>query len=224
MGFTDSPATMSFSFMDSVRLTFLVLACLFSWAQASAQEEAGSDALAQPESGLVVPDNYKLRPGDSVQVMVYGEPDLSFAQNIDASGRVMLPLAGSLRLEGRTTREAEEILRLAYIEGEILIAPHVSLQVTGYSPRQFYIFGEVNAPGVKAFPLDATSLDILQVLSMAGSFTDLARRNRVRITRVESDGNESSIVVDAEKLMTGSGDTTVRIFPNDRIFVPQRIW
>ncbi len=210
--------------MDSVRLTLLVLACFFCGASASAQEGAEAEALTQPEAALAVPDNYKLRPGDSIQVLVYGEPDLSFGQHIDTSGRVMLPLAGPLTLEGRTTREAEAALRAAYIEAEILIAPHVSLQVTGYSPRQFYIFGEVHAPGVKAFPLDATSLDILQVLSMAGSFTDLARRNRVRITRVEADGNENTLVVDVDKLMTGSGDTTIRIFPNDRIFVPQRIW
>ena len=59
---------------------------------------------------------------------------------------------------------------------------------------------------------------------MTVPFPALARRNRVRITRVEADGNENTLVVDVDKLMTGSGDTTIRIFPNDRIFVPQRIW
>ncbi|MCC5805505.1 MAG: polysaccharide export protein [Opitutales bacterium] len=177
-----------------------------------------------PGASLAVPDNYKLRAKDSVQVIVFGEGDLSFAQAIDSDGKVMIPLAGPLRLEGLTLREAERALRETFINEQILVSPHISVRVTGYSPRQFYIFGEVTNPGVKDFPLDATSLDVLQALSLAGSFTDLARRGNVRVTRTQPDGSEENFTVDVDRLMRGRGETEVRIFPDDRIFVPTRFF
>lgn len=187
------------------------------FATSARAEEASGEALS-------VPDNYVLRAKDSVQVIVFGEGDLSFAQAIDSEGKVILPLAGPLKIKGLTLREAERAVRDTFVSEEILVSPHISLRVTGYSPRQFYIFGEVSQPGVKNMPLDSASLDILQALSMAGSFTDLARRNNVRVTRTREDGSERSFTVDVDRLMRGSGDNEVRIFPDDRIFVPARLF
>lgn len=179
-----------------------------------------------PES-YAVSDNYVLQPRDSVTVLVFGESELSTTQMIDSDGRIIMPLVGEIRLKGLTPRQAERHIGERFKQEQILVNPHITLRLAGFAERQFYIFGEVRSPGVKNFPLDATSLDILQALTMAGSFTEMARPQRVRVTRTGRDGTEENIIVNVERLMRGEGESSednIRIFPDDRIFVPQRIW
>lgn len=182
-------------------------------------------AVAQERSPERAPENYILRPKDSISITIFNEGDLSTAQMLDSDGKVILPLVGPIRLAGMTTRQAERAVAQLYIEEEILVSPHVTVRLTAYAELQFYIFGEVRSPGVKTFPVGTTSLDILQVISMAGSFTELARPNNVRVTRVAEDGTETTFTIDAERLMRGTASeaaSKVRILPEDRIFVPQR--
>ncbi len=74
-----------------------------------------------------------------------------------------------------------------------------------------YISGEVNRPG--AYPCDRDTT-VLKMISMAGSFTGIAAKSRVRINRV-LDGRQ-------QVLRNVSLDTPV--FPNDVIEVPESLF
>lgn len=173
--------------------------------------------------------NYRLGKLDQVQITVFDEPDLSVAQRISGEGTVRIPLIGELKLGGLSIRKAETLIETSYIDNQILKNPIVSVRVIDYAPKEISILGAVGSPGKLPFPTEVTSLDIVDVISKVGGFTQVARADSVRITRVGEDGREIIFTVNVESMITGrgkrSGDSTrVPVYPGDVIWVPERMF
>ena len=173
---------------------------------------------------------YTLRPGDSVEVRVFNEPDLATVQKLDPEGVVVIPLLGRTELANLTLREAETHLEKRFIEEEYLIAPQVTVTVANYADLVFYIFGEVRQPGAKTFPEGKQSLDILEAITMAGDLTQYAKRSEILIRRpLPGQNREEEIIVNLEAILRGGNSSGTRtelekVYPNDRIFVPERLF
>ncbi len=84
--------------------------------------------------------------------------------------------------------------------------------------ENFYIIGQVKSP--KSYILPGRDLSLVEAISMAGGFTDIAARNRTRIIRVD-DGVEKIIEVRVDDITrAGKKIQDVIIQPNDVIVVP----
>jgi len=79
--------------------------------------------------------------------------------------------------------------------------------------RYFYVDGEVRTPGEKVYPGQMT---LAKAISVAGGFTDFARKSRVRVTR----GNKTEVINGAKAIYDPSYD--VPIYPGDKIYIPRR--
>ena len=148
-----------------------------------------------------------LGPGDRVQVTVFGHEDLSGELEIDARGRLSLPLGSAVVAQGLTIDELESAI-VDSLRPDYLVDPRVTAQLV--SLRPFYILGEVNAPGSYPYASDMT---IMKAVAIAGGFTPRARSKRVVIRRVV-DGEETEVAAEDE--------TVVR--PGDVIEVPERFF
>ena len=201
-------------------LVLYVSACIYlSAATGIAQEDNSVDPAAF----------YKLQPGDNVQIIVFNEPDLTVTQKLDPDGVVIVPLLGRTPLAALNLREAEERLEQLFISEEYLIHPQVTVTITKYADQVFYIFGEVRSPGAKTFPEGKQTLDILEAITLGGDLTQYAKRSELLIRRpIEGENREEKIEVDLDKVLRGNNnpDTTelIKIYPNDIIFVPERIF
>jgi polysaccharide export outer membrane protein len=133
------------------------------------------------ERPSVVPYNqvhvYRLGSGDQIRVVVFDQPTLSTSYKIDASGNVSIPLAGTLRAEGKTTRQVENSISTALKDKGIMDDPKVSVEVAVYRP--FSILGEVKAPG--RFPF-SPGMTIDDAVALAGGYTIHADQNAIRVT------------------------------------------
>ncbi|MGA1204702.1 MAG: polysaccharide biosynthesis/export family protein [Opitutales bacterium] len=174
------------------------------------------------------PDFHRLQAGDTVQIMVFNEPDLSTAQKLDPEGVVIVPLLGRTPLAGLTLREAETRLEELFISEEYLIHPQVTVTISTYADKVFYIFGEVNQPGAKTFPPGKQSLDILEAITMGGDLSQYAKRSEIIIRRpVKDEDREEKITVDLESILRGNKANSIdllKIYPDDIIFVPERLF
>src|SRR5436190_22925133 len=75
------------------------------------------ESLNAPAGAPTTPDpSYHLTPGDTIQVSVYEEPDLSAMQTIAHSGEIRLPLIGDIILGGKSVRDAEKWIESTYIK------------------------------------------------------------------------------------------------------------
>ena len=147
----------------------------------------------------------KLQPGDKIKITVYGEDKLSGDFQLDQSGQISLPLAGTITAQGLTQTELEKALARKF-RSEYLKDPKVTVTIATLQP--YYIMGEVTKPG--EYPYQS-GLNVLTALAIAGGPTYRANRNTVEIQRHgETSMHDYPI------------STTVPIFPGDVIKVPER--
>ena len=79
--------------------------------------------------------------------------------------------------------------------------------------------GQVKQPG--SFLYLEKDITLVEAISMAGGFTNIAARNRTRIVRME-DGEEKIIEVKVDAITkSGMKGHDVRILPGDVIIVPE---
>lgn len=192
-----------------------------------AADPAPAPAAAAP---LVATDpNYRLSAGDTITITIYHEPDLTVLQTIARSGEVRLPLIGEVILTGQSVREAERTLEKTYRDRQFLRQPVVNLVVTSYFPREVSVLGAVRTPGTVIFPRDVTSLDIVEVITRVGGFLPISKADAVTLTRRTPDGKETVTVIDLENTISGRhqsgrGRIDLKIYPGDRLWVPERLF
>lgn len=124
-----------------------------------------------------VPSKYLLGAGDTIEVLVYQEPDLRTVTKVNQSGFINLPLVGQVKLEGLTietaTEEIEKQLRDGY-----LVYPDVTLIIREYRP--FFIHGEVKHPGSYKYQAE---INLEQAIAMAGGLKDRASNSEWNVWR-----------------------------------------
>jgi len=183
-------------------------------------------------SVLKDPTGYKLRPGDKIKIMIQGEKDCSTELTLSNDGTVALPLAGDVRLVGRNKKEAQQAIEKEYIKSLIFARPKAYINIIQYSERVVFLTGSVNRKGPYNFPPEVEAMNIVEVIARAGGFSDIAKKNRVFVTRTFFDekgspSNTKTYEVDVEALSSGLllGNSAKRfwIYPGDRIDVPERL-
>jgi polysaccharide export outer membrane protein len=175
-----------------------------------------------PPVGEPAMPTYRLVVGDLVEVTIFDEPNLSVAQRIDAAGQINLTLVGPVVLAGRTVREAEEFVAGVYVENRILRRPMATVRVLEYALREVSVNGEVNNPGMLAFPKEVGSLDIVELISRSGGLTRRANGRRVQVTRIGPNGEPFVIEVNVDDLIERGRGVRVVILPGDVLYVPAR--
>src|SRR5688572_31800543 len=116
------------------------------------------------------PAEYVAGPQDVLNIVVFGEEDLTKTVALDADGTFDYPYIGRVKAGGLTARRiAEEIARR--LRETYYVNPQVSVEVAKYRSQNVIVLGHVHAPG--RYPL-AGSMSVLEVLAAAGSPTSAA--------------------------------------------------
>jgi len=152
-----------------------------------------------------------LRRGDKVSIAIRDIPNPQDIRDvIDNLGCVNLPLIGTMKIEGRTTSEAENVIEDAYIRGGYY--KKINVIVVG-GEEEYFISGEVKREGKYSI---SPGLTLLQALAEAGGYTDYAKKSEVMIKRAGV-----KLILDAQKIATGK-DKDPPIEAGDVIIVPRR--
>jgi polysaccharide export outer membrane protein len=162
-----------------------------------------------------VEDSYSIKPGDELNVSVWGEEDLNQDVLIRPDGGFSFPLAGDLRALGKTVEQIRVELseRLAkYIPNLV-----VTVSVTAINGNRIYVLGQVNDPGT--FIMNP-SLDVMQALSLAGGTTPFAKVDEIRIIRRTEKG-QSTLTFSFSDVSRGRNlDQNVVLESGDVVVVP----
>ncbi len=158
-----------------------------------------------PDLGPDVVTPYVLGPGDTLQIMVYDQTDLTGSYRISDSGFVSIPIVGAIAAQGLTLEQLQKRLT-ERLEAKVVKSPDVTLQVTEYRP--FFILGEVKNPG--SYPY-VPNITVLTAVAIAGGFTFRASQNEVSVTR-QADG----------KAREAKASRAARVLPGDTIYVFER--
>lgn len=162
----------------------------------------------------------QLGPGDSVNVQVYGQPDLSTTQYVADDGTLSIPLAGNVAVAGLSPSQASSRIETALKNAKILVDPHVTITVAQSRSQRVSVLGQVGTPGRYAIESNTSILDLL---AQAGGIT-AGGSDIVYVLRQDKNGKETRYPVDLKGLASAGGNgafPAVALQGGDSVFVPK---
>jgi polysaccharide export outer membrane protein len=164
--------------------------------------------------GVADRDHYVIGCEDVLYIHVWKEDTLSRSVPVRMDGNISLPLIRDIKAAGLTPLQLEAAIteRLkGFFEN-----PTVSVTVMETNSFKVYVSGEVIRPGVYRLRSETT---ILQIIPMAGGFTEWAKQKKILVIRKEN-GKEKRFTVDYKKAMKGDDPSSnVILKPGDTIVV-----
>lgn len=216
--------------MKSIPKT-LPLLLLFVVGHLFAQDEGGGSSNSSGTSGgsgggassvgMVVGENYVLKPSDVLQVEVYQEEDLNKSVRVEGDGSVALALVGKVKVSGMTVAEAQSLITDLY-NRDYLVDPQVSLLVVNFSMKVVRILGSVNSPGVVQIPPDR-ELTLTEAIAGVNGISRLGNPKSLTIKRVDENGRARQMEVNFSKIVTDPDMKDIVLQEGDTIWVPERI-
>lgn len=165
-------------------------------------------------------EQYVIGPGDSLQVAVRDNPDLSTSVGVRPDGQITTPLVEDVQASGLTPTELARAMEEEL--SRYLRDPIVTVMVTGFSgpyDRQVRVIGQAAEPQALQYREDMTVMDVMIAV---GGITDFAAGNRAVIARQE-DGETEQYRVRLDDLING-GDISANVDmqPGDTLVIPER--
>ncbi|ABC64770.1 polysaccharide biosynthesis/export family protein [Erythrobacter litoralis] len=141
----------------------------------------GVSELPMPvRSDLVAPDRLALiGPLDTINVDVFGVRELSREVQVDSSGRISMPLVGTLEAGGKTSSELAKDIE-GELAGRYVRNPQVTVNIRSSVSQFVAIDGQVVEPGL--YPV-TNQLTLMRAIASAKGLTEFARQDDVVILR-----------------------------------------
>jgi len=186
--------------------------CGASGAQAPATGQA-----ARPPLAATTPSSstYRIGAGDTLQLFVWKEPELTREVTVRIDGKISVALLGDVQAAGRTPAELGDDVTNGL--KRFLAAPVVTIAVSQPHSTRFFVLGMVGRPG--EFPMSGPTT-VVQALAVAGGFRDYAKTNEIVILRGQ--GRASTFVrVNYDRLVSGKDSSqNIPLEPGDTVLVP----
>lgn len=206
--------------MSRTRLTdlgrALLLGSLLSMLAACAgtQEVEGVPAAVPVEQS-----EYRLGPGDTLQVFVWNHPELTVTVPVRPDGMISTPLIAGVPAEGKTATQLAKDLEAAL--AEYVRNPTVSVMVTsfvGAYADQIRVVGQAAEP--RSLPYRA-NMTLLDVMIAVGGLAEFAAGNRAVLVR-QQDGKTTRTTVRLRDLLDkGDISANLPMRPGDVLIIPE---
>jgi polysaccharide export outer membrane protein len=177
--------------------------------------QAPSEVVPSPASA---PHIIQLGPGDTVNIQVYGQNDMTTTAYVADDGTISVPLAGAVQIGGLSPSEGAQRIEKSLKDKGILLDPHVTLTVTLSRSQRVSVLGQVAKPG--QYPIEANT-SIFDLLALAGGALDTGS-DVIYVMRADASGAIQRYPIN----LKGFADNRNSI-PNqalkggDEIFVPR---
>lgn len=159
---------------------------------------------------------YRLYPGDEVELAVPSAPELNKTLIVQPDGRISPPLLQPVMVADLTLTEAADKLSRAY--SQQLLRPAVNLNIKTTAPIRVFVGGQVDKPGVYEMVGD---MNAAQALIMAGGPRTSARGGEAIVIRRGANGTTLMRRVDLGRALRAPGSDAIPLRRMDIIYVPR---
>lgn len=177
---------------------------------------------AQPAPAGQPPDttaNYIIGPGDTLQVFVWRNPELTVTIPVRSDGKVSTPLIEDMVAAGKTPSQLARDMEARLTE--YIRSPQVNIIVTSSQNTfsQVTVIGQVRNPQSVAYREGMTLLDVMLAV---GGLTEFAAGNRARLVRKDASGQAVETKVRLDDLVRkGKIKENRDVKPGDVLIVPE---
>ena len=131
-------------------------------------------------------DQYKINPGDIIEISVWDEENMQRVVKILPDGTFSYPLIGIVDSINHTPGTLQTAI--AEKLSEFFTAPEVLVTVNSTGGNVFYVLGNVAAPGMYPMPFKT---NVIQALAQAGGLTTFADEDDIKL--IHTDGTVSNV-------------------------------
>lgn len=192
----------------------VLLLCLATASPLAIAADAAAEEAPPPPSDT----EYRIGPGDALQVFVWRNPELTVTVPVRPDGKISTPLVEDMVAVGKSPSQlASDIEKVL---AEYVRSPKVNIIVTAPVSvfSQVRVVGQVDKPQSVPF---REGLTVMDALLAAGGLSEFAAGNRAKVVRTEN-GKEKEIRVRLYDLLNkGDMKQNVALRPGDVIVVPQ---
>ena len=163
--------------------------------------------------------NYIIGPGDSMEIFVWGNPELTLSVPVRPDGKVTTRLVEDIPASGKTSTELARDIEVAY--SEYVKNPVVSVIVNGFigiPPQQVRVIGEAMNPLKIPYAKHMTLLDLMIAV---GGLTPFANGNKAVLIR-DYDSKQKTFNVRLDDLIRdGDISANLSLLPGDIVIIPE---
>ena len=162
---------------------------------------------------------YRIGPGDTLQVFVWNQPELTVTVPVRPDGMISTPLIEGVPAEGKTATQLAKDLETAL--SEFVRNPKVSVMITGFVGAygdQIRVVGQAGKP--QSLPYRA-NMSLLDVMIAAGGLAEFAAGNRAVVVRQEGDKQLRIPVRLSDLINDGDISANLSMRPGDVLIIPE---
>jgi polysaccharide biosynthesis/export protein len=188
--------------MKVIRTLMLVFVAAGAWAQAGLKDAAF--------------DNYTIKTGDILNILILPSEELSREVIVQKDGNINLALVGDIKAAGATIKELTEKIRLEL--GRFVNNPQVSVTLKEFGTKKIYIMGQARAPGVYEYK---DGMKLLELMSIAGGYTNDAELANIKVFR----GKEKKDIIEVnmnDVIDRGQLEKNLDLMADDIVYIPQK--
>ena len=188
----------------SSRWLYGLLLCLATAAAAHAAPPATPDA------------PYTVKPGDTLTVSVWKEPELQRPVLVEPDGTFSFPLCGEINAHDKTVGQLQQ--EITQHLGRFITDPVVTVSLQKIAGNRVYVIGQVTKPG--AFIVNPR-VDVIQAIAMAGGTTPFASLGNIKIIRRTANGQQEALPFNYNDVVHGNDlSQNVTLEAGDVVVVP----
>lgn len=201
--------------------TFAVAFGFFGMFAYGQDAPTGAGVETPPAPPAANSDDYIIGPGDTLQIFVWRNPELSVSVPVRPDGKISTPLVENMVAIGKSpsqlARDVETVL------SEFVRSPQVNVIVSQAvsSFSSVKVVGQVRQPQTVPY---RQGLRVLDIVLASGGLTEFAAPARAKIVRADGQ-KQTEIKVHLGKLMNkGDLSQNHELKPGDVLIVPQSLF
>ncbi|PRC93526.1 XrtA/PEP-CTERM system exopolysaccharide export protein [Solimicrobium silvestre] len=164
-------------------------------------------------------NDYLIGAGDTVNVIVWRNPEVSMVVPVRPDGKITTPLVEDIVANGKTPSQLARDIEKAL--AKFIQQPVVTVIVTMFSgpyAEQIRVIGQAAKPQALAY---RQGMSLMDVLIAVGGMTDFAAGNKASIVRTV-DGKQQKLSVRLNDLLKdGDISANMPVLPGDILVIPQ---
>ncbi|WOH39603.1 polysaccharide export protein [Thalassotalea fonticola] len=163
--------------------------------------------------------NYLIGPGDTLNIFVWRNPEVSGSFIVRPDGKITTSLAEDIPASGKTPTQLARIIeeRLSIYLREPIVSITIEDFVGPYS-EQIRVIGEATEPSAVSYGKNMTLLDVMIAV---GGLTDFADGNDAVLVRIENGKQKQYQLFIEDLIKYGDIKANVDLLPGDIIVIPE---
>ncbi len=166
---------------------------------------------------------------DLIRINLFESADYSPTVRVGLDGTIQLPLLSSVKVEGLTLHQAQDLIAQKLVSAGMYRDPQVTIQITESPNQTATVIGELH--GIVAIIGERRLYDVLAAVGGGGGFSTTATTVVVgggglpntasHIITINRPGVAQPITIDLGTNPEKSAEANIPIFPRDTIVVPR---